>query len=503
MPGYGRHFSPSRYEPRGHSRTKRGWFCLVPSRLDPRLARCSATAGHCVAPVDQPRPSNVILGSTRRWARPASVATQYLRAHCPPTSCQRRWLPKVELGWRTYVTASNVDYAQQCRNAASALPTTVLQAQPTLVAPRHSDTAHRHNAQGGHWARKAKLRRCRHEATPTVHRESQCPKGASTSITTVLQAQPIIVAPRHLADLRLHNARSWQWAHKARLRRCQHETTPTVRRARRGPNKETTTHKTGFAPHTLPLRARGADAARPQSPTLSRQQAQRHSRTKSASYARCNPGRFPGQAVLNYHCPGLATTTVGPRRPRQTNVAQRQRTTPATRSTTLAQHGIWTLCSPVRTLHSLVVPKTWPGTPWHSAAAARRRPRPATALPIISTTVVTPPQNCARQAVDSVSPRPQPCLPQGAAAVVPPRRNEVLCLASRTGNRYPVPAIRCIPETLTKAPRRDVCRAAPAVCGMPCTRHTARTALAECWRPATAQSTTARLTPLHTGEAAR
>ena len=447
-----------RHRAQSHSRTKRAWFCLVPSKLDPRSAQCSATARLWTILGIQPRPSSGIPGSTRRWMRPASVAIQRLHARWPHPTCQRRWLPKVELCWRTYVTASNVDYAQQCRNAASASPTTVFQTQSTIVASWHPNTSQRHNARGGHWAREAKPHRRRHEATPTVRRTHLCPKGASPSSSTMLQTQPTLVAPRHSDAAHRHNAQGGHWARAAKPHRCQQKATPTVRRAHCGPNKKTAAHKTGFAPHTLPLCARGADAARSQSPTLSRQQAQRHSRTKRASYAQCSPGQFPGQAGLSYPCPGLATTTVSPRRPWLTNVAQRQRATPATRGTTLAQRGIWTLCSPVRTLHSLAIPKPWPGTPWRNAAAARRRPRTSTARPMIPTIVVTPSQQRPRQAVDSVGPRPQPCLPPGTAAVVPPRRSVVLRPVSHTGNRYTVPVIRCSPETLTKAPHRATCR---------------------------------------------
>jgi len=235
---------------------------------------------------------------------------------------------------------------------------------------------------------------------------------------------------------------------------------------------------------------------------LCRHRAQSHSRTKSASYARCSPGQFPGQAGLSYPCPGLATTTVSPRQPWLTNVAQRQRATPATRGTTLAQHGIWTLCSPVRTLHSLAIPKPWPGTPWRNAVAARRRPRTYTALPMIATMVVTPLPQHAVQVTYSVGPQPQPCLPPGAAAVVPPRRSVVLCPVSRTGNRYPVPVIRCSPETLTKAPRRAACRVISAVCAVPRARHSARMTLDWRFEPSTAQSTTARLAPPYAVEVA-
>jgi len=432
-----------RHRAQSHSRTKRGWFGLVPSKLDPRLARCSTTAGHCVAPGDQPRPFNVILGSTRRWMWPGSVATQRLHARCPHTTCQRRWLPKGELCWRQRVAVSNVDHAQQRPQGKSTSPTTVLQAQSTLVAPRQPG-----------------------------------------------------------ASLR-HNARDWQWAHKGKPHHCWHEATLTVHRAHRGTNRGTAAHKTGFALHTVQLRARATDAALPQPPALCRHRAQSHSRTKKASYAWCNPGRFPGQTLLNHPYSGLATTTVGHRQPRKTTVAQRQRPTPETRRITLAQCGIWTLCSSVRAVHSLAMPEAWAGTPWRRAAATRRRPRSSTARPMIATMVVTPlPQHVA-QAVDSVSPRQPPCLPQGTAAVVPPRPSAVLCPASRTGNLYTVPVIRCIPKTLTKAPHRDTCRVVPAVCAVPRARHAARMTPAGRWRPGTARSTTAYLTPLHTGEAAQ
>jgi len=681
-----------RHRAQSHSRTKRAWFCLVPSRLDPRLARCSTTAGHCVAPVDQPRLSNVILGKPRRWTRPTSVATQYLRAHCPPTSCKQRRSPSAGLCWRPRRPAANTNYAQHCPKEEIASPTTVLQAQPIIVASWHPDTSQRHNARGGHWARAAKPHRCQHETAPTVcrahcginrvtaahktglalytlslrariidaarlqppalerHRAQshsrtkrawfclvpskrnprlarcsttagpwgirdaqpqpssaipgstrrwmrpasvaiqrlrarcphptcqrrwlpkvelcwrtyvtasnvdyaqQCPKGESASITTMFGAQPIIVAPRHPSAPHRHNARGGYWAHKGKPRRCRHEATPSVCCAHRGLNKEIAGHKTGCEPHTLPLRARETDAALPQPPTLGRHRAQRHSRTKKASYARCNPGQFPGQAVLSYHCPGLATTTVSFRRPRQINVAQRRRTLLETRSTTLAQHGIWTPCNSVRTLHSLVIPKPWPGTPWRNAAVARRRPRTSAARPMVPTIALaqhgiwtrcstvrtlhslaipkpwpgTPRRNAAarrrprsftgrpmvltivgapsqqrtRQAVDSVSPRPQPWSLPREAAVVPPRRSAVLCPVSRTGNCYPVPVIRCSPETLTKAPRRAACRVISAVCAVPRARHSARMTLDWRFEPSTAQSTTARLAPPYAVEVA-
>jgi len=235
---------------------------------------------------------------------------------------------------------------------------------------------------------------------------------------------------------------------------------------------------------------------------LSRQQAQSHSRTKKASYAQCRSGQFPGQAGLSYPGPGLAIPTLSPRRPWLTNVAPRQRATPETGDFALPQRGDWTLCSPVRTLHSLAIPKPWPGTLWRNAAAARRRPRAFTERPMILTIVSAPSQQRARQAVDSVGPRPQPCLPPGAAAIVPPRRSVVLYPVCHTGNRYPVPVIRCITETLTKAPRRATCRVISAVCAVPRVRHGARMALAERWKPIPARSTTARLAPPYTVEVA-
>ena len=561
MPGYGRCFSPSRHNPRGHSRTKRGWFCLVPSKLDPRSALDSTTAGLGVAPGDQPQPSTVIPDISRRWTRPTRVWIQCASAHCQHNAHQRCWRSGVGLCWRPRRPVSNVNSAQQCpkeesassitvlqaqpiivaplhpsashqhnarsghwareakpRRQHSAAPTvrhirhcpkgesaspiTVRQAQPTLVASRHPDTSQRHNARGGHWAHKGRLRRCQHEAAPTVCRTHHCSKGQSAAPTTMFVVQSPIVTPRHSSASHRHNARGGHWAHKGRLRRCQHEAAPTVCRTHRGPNKETAAHKTGFALHTLQLRAQATDIVRSQPLTLCRHRAQSHSRTKKASYARCSPGRFPGQAGLNYPYPGLATTTVGPRRPWLTNVAPRQRTTPETGDFALPQRGARTLCSPVRTLHSLVIPKPWPGTPQRNAAVARRRPRPATAFPTISTTVVTPSQHCTRQAVDSISPRPQPCLPPGAATVVPPRRSAVLCPVSRTGNCCTVPVIRGSPETLTKAPRRATCRVISAVCAVPRVRHGARMALAERWKPIPARSTTARLAPPYAVEVA-
>ena len=484
-----------RHRAQSHSRTKRTWFCLVPSKRNPRLARCSTTAGLGVAPGDQPRPSSGIPGRTQLRAQPTSGTTQRLHARCPHTTCQRRWLPKVELCWRTYVTASNVDYAQQGRNAASASPITVLQAQPTLVASWHPDTSQRHNARGRHWVHKGRLRRCQHEAAPTVCRTHHCSKGQSAAPTTMFVVQSPIVTPRHSSASHRHNARGGHWAHKGRLRRCQHEAAPTVCRTHRGPNKETAAHKTGFALHTLQLRAQATDIVRSQPLTLCRHRAQSHSRTKKASYARCSPGRFPGQAGLNYPYPGLATTTVGPRRPWLTNVAPRQRTTPETGDFALPQRGARTLCSPVRTLHSLVIPKPWPGTPQRNAAVARRTPRTSAARPMILAIGGASSQQRTRQAVDSVSPRPQPWSLPREAAVVPPRRSAVLCPVSRTGNCYPVPVIRCSPETLTKTPRRAACRETPAVCAVPRTRHGARMALAKRWKPIPARSTTVRLTP--------
>ena len=501
MPGYGRCFSPSRHNPRGHSRTKRGWFCLVPSKLDPRSALDSTTAGLGVAPGDQPQPSTVIPDISRRWTRPTRVWIQCASAHCQHNAHQRCWRSGVGLCWRPRRPVSNVNSAQQCPKEESASSITVLQAQPIIVAPLHPSASHQHNARSGHWAREAKPRR-QHSAAPTVRHIRHCPKGESASPITVRQAQPTLVASRHPDTSQRHNARGGHWAHKGRLRRCQHEAAPTVCRTHRGPNKETAAHKTGFALHTLQLRAQATDIVRSQPLTLCRHRAQSHSRTKKASYARCSPGRFPGQAGLNYPYPGLATTTVGPRRPWLTNVAPRQRTTPETGDFALPQRGARTLCSPVRTLHSLVIPKPWPGTPQRNAAVARRRPRPATAFPTISTTVVTPSQHCTRQAVDSISPRPQPCLPPGAATVVPPRRSAVLCPVSRTGNCCTVPVIRGSPETLTKAPRRATCRVISAVCAVPRVRHGARMALAERWKPIPARSTTVRLTPSYAVEVA-
>ncbi len=545
-----------RHRAQSHSRTKRGWFCLVPSKLDPRSARCSTTAGPWGICDDQPQPSNVILGSPRLRARSASVATQYLRAHCPPTSCKQRRSPSIGLGWRPRRPAANTNYAQHCPKEEIASPTTVLQAQSILVAPRHPSASHRHNAQGGHWAHKAKLRYCRHSATPIVRLTHQCSNKGTAVLITVFQTQPTLVAPRHPDAAHRHNAQGGHWAHKGRLRRCQQGATLIVHRARRGLDKETAAHKTGFAPHTLPSRARGTDTALPQHSALGRHRAQSHSRTKKASYARCNPGHFPGQAALSDPCPGLATTTVSPRRPWLTNVAQRQRATPATggfalpkrgtwmlcspvrtlhslaipktwsrtpwrnaaatkrrpRSFTgrpmiptiaLAQRGIWTLCSPMRTLHNLEVPKTWLGTPRRNAAIARRTPRTSAARPMIPTVVGALSQQRARQVVYSVTPRQQPWSLPREAAVVPPRRSVVLCPASRTGNLYTVPVIRCSPETLTKALHRDDCRVAHAVCAVPRARHGTRMTLDWRCEPSTARSTTARLASFHTGGAIR
>jgi hypothetical protein len=586
---------------RSHSRTKRAWFCLVPSKLDPQSARCSILADHCVTPGIQPQPSSVIPGSTRRWTRPASVAARCAFAHCLHTTRQRCW--------SQCTAASNPDYALHCPKGESASPTTLCGAQSTIVAPRqpsaaprygtrswqwaHKGKLHRcqseatlivhpesqcpkkestsittlcgaqslivasrqpsaaprygtrgwqwahkakprsrqseatlivhpesqcpkkesaspttvcgvqsiivaprHNARDWQWAYKGKPRRCHHEATLIVRRESQCPKGESASITTLCGAQSTIVAPRH-------NARDWQWAHKGKPRRCQHGAAPTVRAAQRCLNRGTAAHKTGLAPHTFQLRARGTDTVLPQPPALGRQRAQSHSRTKKVSCARCNPGYFPGQTALDHHCPSLATTTVSLWHPRQTNVAHWQHTTPETGDFTLTQRGILTLGSPVRALHSLAMTRDWPGTPWFNAAVTRCKPRPPTVRPMIFTIVGAPFQRSTNQATYSVGPGQQPWSPPRQIADVPPRRSVVVCPASRTGNLYTVPVIRCIPETLTKVPHRDACRVAPIVCAVPRARHGARLTLAERWQPVIAQSTTACLAPFYTGEAAQ
>jgi hypothetical protein len=626
MPTYGRHFSSSRYGSRSHSRTKRGWFCLVPSKLIPESSPGLTTVGPWGIHNAQPQPFGVIPGSTRRWPQPASVATQCTPAHCPRTVRQQRWSPSVGHCWRQRAVALSVNYVQQHPQGESTSPTTVCGAELLIVAPRQRSASRRHNVRGWQWAHKAGPCHCRHLVAPTARRTHQCsnkrtaahktkfapytvqlrarktdaaqpslptlgrhrarshsrtkrawlcfmpsklaprsvqysiladhgvilgiqpqpssvilgstrrwtwpasvaarcvfaqrlhtarqrcwsqcaaasdpdyaprcPKGESASITTLCGAQSTIVAPRH-------NARSGQWAHKGKPRRCQHGAAPTVRAAQRCPNRGTAAHKTGLAPHTFQLRARGTDTVLPQPPALGRHRAQSHSRTEKASYARCSPGQFPGQAALNHHCPSLATTTVTHRRPQQANVVQRQRTMPETRSIALAQRGIWTLCSPVRALHSLAMTRGWPGTPWYSAVVTRRKPRPSTARPMIPTIVGALPHQRTAQAPYSVTPRQQPCSPQGAAADVPPRHGTVLCPASRTGNRYTVPVTRCIPETLTKAPHRDACRVAPAVCALQRARHGARMTLDRHWKPVTAQSTTAHLAPFYTGEAAR
>jgi len=543
----------NRHQARSHSRTKRAWFCLVPSKRDPRSARCSTTVGHCVACDDQSQPSSVIPGNTQRWARPVSVAAQYASAVCPYTACLHWWTPGAGLCWRPRRPASNTGHAQQCPKGESASPTTLCGAQSTIVAPRLPSAAPRYGTRGWQWAHKSKLHRCQSEATLIVHSESQCPKEESASITTLCGAQSIIVAPRQPSASHRHNARSGQWAHKAKPRRCQYKATLIVHPESQCPKWESTSittlcgaellivaprqpsaaprhnarsgqwahkgklhcrahhclkpriaaHKTGLAPHTFQLRARGTDTVLPQPPALGRQRAQSHSRTKKVSCARCNPGRFPGQTALDYPCPDLATTTVSHRQSQQTNVAQRQRTTPETRGTTLAQRGILTLGSSVRAWHSLAITRLWPGTTWFNAAVTRRRPRPPTVRPMILTIVGAPFQRSTNQATYSVGPGQQPWSPPRQIADVPPRHGTVLCPASRTGNRYTAPVTRCVPETLTKAPHRDACRVAPAVCALPRARHAARMTLDRRRKPVTAQSTIARLAQFHTGEVAQ